>query len=806
MTDLSGGDAVLPDVLVRAARAASKSFLHVQASRYAMPAAAVPDVAVVALAMKTKVPVLKEQLDHTRHVLPSTYAELYRATVDELPDAAMKKLWGLASAVLRVVEQGMVDRVNASAAIVEWHNEFNEELIDVEEVALRLQREDPRSAPEDVVEALGSDVLGRIESAFLCGHFHIAASLMDALLHFVRRAGSSLLTAEVETALANVKRLLLIGYHDPASHQQWVDSANDELRDSRIVLLTATRGTNNTNTNGGGGGGGGGDVVDNLVEDLCAASADILLLIKKDAQQMYERCRDSHRSAVDFLVAVCAVMEPYADLERVSSTFSEYVDRWADTEEEEEALEEHHHQWYYACVMALLNVRSLHDMVAAMQEVAAIVTETGLPATEAATQADAAEASSGGEDEDDNDGDDDDDDDAESDTVDISAVEQAETSPDSATTRRFLVASMAAHIADLCAPAVAASVSAEMHLTFARNDLITAYVTLFARHPRTWRMAALYACYSPLIHPQLLSDITLAVAPMAAVDDDVHRSLRAFFHNTWCTRSDHQQAVRAKLDLVLPEHATVARWWDAMDHYYAAAHRDVHRRIIAAQLKSGHDARALWLAVETRLTDVVESEVRRRLRSRDALESAPLYAVGAAVQNGFVALDTCPSMELGRCLCAAAALARYREAATAATAALAAIAHHGASAATTTSSSTSSPSASQRALTVTTVAACLQTIEEALKSVDACHDMVHPTTTFTLVEHGAALLLSLRGLMRDPATGETTATAHVCGGVLPLLVESYELASTHTAHRDPAIVHRSRAVAEQLARAHQTCI
>ncbi|CAJ1992969.1 hypothetical protein conserved [Leishmania donovani] len=773
--------ASLPDALVRAIRAASKPFFQIQASRYAQEANSRSDLGFVSLVMKTKALVPQEKFDSS-HLLPSAWSELYRTAVKELADADAKELWGLVSVVLRVVEQGAVDCVNASAAIVEWHSWFDDELADAGAVIRQLQCEDPHADSDVVVEELGSNVLGRIEGAFLTGHFHAAASLMDALLLYLRRGGSALLTAEVETALANVKRLLTVTFHDPVSHRQWVETANDELQDSRITLLTASRGSQSGNDNGSGSSAGGATVMDKLVEDLCAASLDILLLITKDAKRMCDRCLDSHRTATDFLVAVCAIMEPYAGLQRVYSLFAKYVDDWDNTDGR---------QWYYECVLAILGVGSVVDMVAAMHEVAMIVAET-FPQ--------AAAVSSTISDEDAYDCDKDDADEV-SDTVSLDAVTAAAKPPSAATTRRFMLTCMTAHIADLCAPAVVSTSAADIHLTFCRNELVTAYARLFAMHPRTWRIAGLYACYSPLNDPLFLSEIVLAVAPAAAADETVYRSLRAFFHTTWSTSSDHQQAVRAKLEAALPEHAAVAKWWSAMEYYYSQSYRDAHRHIIMTQLNSGNCVSAVWLAVQTQLTEVIESELRRQLKSKDALGNAQLYTVGSAVQNGFVAVGACANMELGRYLCAAAAFSAYRQAATAADASLAMLAQG------QPSSLQPSRSPSRKfEFALAAAATCLQTIESALKSVVECHAMVHPSTIFTLVEHGTSLLLSLRQLMRVPGTGESTGSAHVSSCVLPLLIESYELASIHNVHHDPNLADRSRALAEQLAHVHQTSI
>ncbi|KAG5466190.1 hypothetical protein LSCM4_01334 [Leishmania orientalis] len=762
----------LPDALVRAVRAASKPFFQLQTSRYGNEANISSDVGFASLVMQTKALVPKEAFG-SRQLLPSAWSELYRTAVREVRDADVSELWGLVSTVLSVVEQGASDCVNASAAIVEWHNWFDGRLADAGEVIRQLQCEDPRDSPSDAVEELGSKALSRIDVAFLTGHFHAAASLMDALLLYVRRGGSELLTAEVETALASVKRLLAVSFHDPASHRQWVDAANDELKDSRIILLAGSR-RNQSGSDDSGSSGGGATAMDKLVEELCSASREILFLITKDAKRLCDRFRNSHRTATDFLVAACAIMEPYADLERVSSLYSAYVAGWANTVD---------CQWYNECVLAILGASSVADMVVVMHEVATIAAEALLQ--EATTSPLVSN-------EDSNDCDDDDTDEA-SDTVSLGAVTAAERPPSSTTTRRFMLACMTAHVADLCAPAVIATSAADIHLTFCRNELVTAYARLFALHPRTWCIAGLYACYSPLNDPLFLSEIVLAIAPAAAVDAHVYRRLHAFLLNAWCTSSDHQQAVRAKLEVALPEHATVAKWWSAMEYYYTESYRDAHRHIITAKLSSGDLAHAVWLAVRTRLTDVMESEVRRQLKAKDALENARLYMVGSAVQHGFIAVDTCGSAEMGRYLCAAAALSAYRQAATAVSASLA-------------MSPPPLSSSGKFGVALEAVATCLQTIEAALKSLDECHAMVHPSTIFTLVEHGASLLLSLRQLMRDRKTGESTGSAHVSSCMLPLLIESYELASIHNVHDDPSLADRSRGLAEQLAHVHQTCI
>lgn len=806
-------EAALPDAFVRAIQATSKPFLQIQSTRYAPSTADASssgaDVALMSLVMRTKTASPSVAPPDPRRLLPSEWSEVYRtAASDALADTQAMQLWSLVSTVLRIVEQGAPDRINASAALVEWHHTSNRGLDDVEELIQLLLQGDPRQETEIVVEGFGSDVLGRVEGAFLTGHFNAAAALMDALLQYVRRGESALLTAEVETALANVRRLLTVGFHDPASHAQWAAAANDALRDSRIVLnlvqgrrrhhrqrrLSGGSGSSNDDdADDNSSSGGSDDVIDGVVEDICAEALDLLLLMAKDAKTLRERCVDSGRTATDFLVAACAVMQPYASLGDVSGIFEDYIGHWKHQEEQ---------KWYNDCVLSILSATSPADVVEAMATVAAVISDVfpSLDEASAPRRSISSRAS---------DGDDEDDDDSVGDTLSVGELKAAATTqmPSAGHTRRFALLCMAAHVADLCAPPVVAATAGEIELTFTRNALVTAYVNVFACYPRTWRIAGLYACYSPLSNPALLRDIVTAQAPAAAADAAVYDRLHAFLRTTWCTSSEHQLAVRSKVAAVLPEHATVSQWWTAMDYYYTETYRDVHRSIVQLLLRHGEGVRALWLALRSQQTASVESALRRYVTGSDALASAPLYAIGAAVLNGFLAVDSCPSAELARYLCAAAAMASYRQAATAGDAAIASLAPQLSRASPSSSPAPSPPVAPRaRASVLEAVAVCLQTIEAALRSLDACPAMAHPSTTFALVEHGATLLASLRQLTRDPATGDATGTAHLPGYVLPLLVEAYELASVHYSPRDPALTERSRVVAEKLARVHQTCV
>ncbi|KPI86196.1 hypothetical protein ABL78_4749 [Leptomonas seymouri] len=789
--------AQIPDAVVRAIRNASKPFLLLQSSRYTsagMSSKATTEIAALPLIMRTKSLFPQQangQLD-ARHVLPSTWSELYRSAVEELPDTQAKRLWGLVSTVLSVLEQsGNPAGVNASAAIVKWNDRFSAQLDDVDVLMATLQRSNSLCLGEAEVEDMGSKVLGHIEDAFLTGHFETAAALMDALLAFLRRGRSSLLSAEVETALADVRRILATAFHDSDSHRNvWVRSANSQLQESRNTLMNPSGGPSNGDRG----------AVDALVEDLCATCVDMLVLITKDAARLLERCRESKRSAVDFLVAVCAIMEPYAELPRVAALFDEYVGKWYgdNTNGTDEDL-----QWYYEAVQAVLEAETLTGVVEAMQRVAHISSNAFLHGGEAGgarrgSHCESTRASQPADISSDN-GEIYDSDSA-SDTVSLREV-AADTTAAPVTplqARYFIVACMAAHVADLCAPAAIAASDSDIYLTFTRNDLVSAYAELFAFHARTWRVAGLYACYSPLINPRFLADVVESVAPHAVVDEVTYRSLLAFFLTSWSTHSDHQRAVRSKLELVLPGNATVSRWWAAMDFCYAEAYRKVHRYIIVMLLNHKKWARAAWLAVETGLTDTLQSHLRLILSSSDALISEELYAVGCAVQRAFVATDNSPSAELTRYLCAAAALAAYRQAATTANAALKGASH--------VSAATPAEAAFSVDAVLKTVVTCLQAIEAAVKCTDECDVMLHPSTTFTLVEHGASLLLSLRQLMRDPVTGDPTSSMHLSSCLLPLLVEAYQLSSVHFGLADPTLERRCQALGEKLADVRHACI
>jgi hypothetical protein len=815
--------------VVRAVRNASKSFMALQASRYASANTSGAsnddnhdyrsneEAAASPLIMHTKTPIPQQdnyQCDVSR-IPPSVWSELYcRAVVGELPDTPSKCLWSFVSTVLKVLEHsGTADEVNASAAIVEWSDRCTTNLSDVDALLIDLRRTDPLHHDKAVWETIGLSVLDRVDDAFLTGHFEVAATLIDALLTFLRRGRSALLSAEVETALADVKRLLATAFHDVDSHNDlWLRGANALLQEHRILLMEQLTGGANDGESR--------STMDLLVGELCKRCLEMLLIITDDAVLLAKRCHDSHRSAVDFLVAVCAIMEPYASLPNLASIYAHYVGGWLsdhcadnvaidDGEADGTGIEERglHQRWYYECIQAVLEAESVLDVVGAMEKVAKIVAEA-FPHTAARHGSDrhhdvmgeACGSINDSYNEDSTaDGDNEDEDDAVSDTVNLSEImiagaDGATALTESTQARRFVVACMTAHIADVCAPAVIAASAEEIHLTFTRNNLLSAYTELFAFHSRTWRVAGLYACYSPLINPRFLMDVVEGVAPLAAAEESTYLSLLAFFHTSWWTHSDHQIAVRATLETILPGNPTVDKWWAAMDFCYAEAYRKVHRYIIATLFHEEQWARAARLAVETGLTDALHSHLRRILTSADALTSVELYAIGCAVHRGFIGVDSCQPVELARYMCAAASVAAYRQAATTAKAALDRVPH-----AQVGSGAVES--------VVRATANCLQAIEAALQRMNECEAMVHPVVTFTLVEHGAELLMTLRRLMRDPVTGDTTTSMNVPSCMLPLLMEAYQLSAIHfgcvTA---PALAERSRALNEKLANVHQACI
>lgn len=740
---------LLPDRLVGIIREVGRRHLLLQRTRYTSSTAASvpPSTVFTSLVMKTKTisPQAVESAHHGR-MLASTWSEAFRISVEPLGDEMTNELWGLVSTVICILESGDADRVNASAAVAEWNSRFATDVQEVQEFEKELRAQDPVVMDDEEIGLMLSDALEGIERLFLYGSFKCAASMVDAVLCFIRRGGTRMLTAEVEGALADVVRLLDVGYSSPETHTAWQAEANELVYEAkRILQIPDVEGAT---------------VIDSMVEDLCATCLDILLIISGDAELLCRRCRSAGRSAIDFLVSVCTISKPHATLMELGSIFAVYVPQWGD----EKKL-----QLFYEVVKSLLTAESLVDVVSAMSVAGREAARWFTWEPDRMFVEDVAHNS----------------DDS------LRVDESRPLNPRNTSARVFALACMAAHVADLCAPAVVAPTSDSMRYSFARIHLVTSYISLFSQSSQTWRIAVTYAAYSPLMNPAVLYNITTTAARFSLDDSTVYTSLCTFFHRMWDSKSPHQQALRAQLDNILPENATVLKWCDAVDYYYREAYRDAHRFLITAHLNRNNAAYAVWLAVETQLTSMIELEIKGILKSKDALVSDVVYKVGSAVQNSFIALDTCPTATLARFLQACAALSSYRRAATVVTASMKLLQQ-------------SVSSKQQTPAVVETLVWCLETIETALHAMDSCSIMLHPTTTFTIVEHGVDMLIQLRSLLRDCSVdGESVSTRstyeHIRSVMVPLLLESYEVSYIHFSKQHAELENRVGYLAEKLA-------
>lgn len=667
---------------------------------------------------------------------PSEWCEAYRQAVALLGDRLVNSTWGLVSHILQIIEANGSLTMNASAAVVSWYRNFMLDIQYIENRRRELQTLDlGRCADEEVID-IGAFYIELIEGSFFTGQLDTAAGLLDELLASLRQGAARVLTAEVEDCLADVRRLLVASFHDADSFAHWRSDANEQIYAAKRILGEAV----STET-----------AQERVADSLRALCLNILLVASGDARLVYDRCLQSELPFVEYLTAICAVIHPYAFLGQLRDALSMSLGDWTF---------DGNAAWIIHFLRALFAAHNLEDVVNALQTLADGAKQH-FPWSPETMYAPGSEV--------------------EEEYRDIGDL----TPPlngDNPSAKRFGLACLAAHVADICAPAITAP-STTISLTFTRNNLVADYIHLFGEHPRTWKIAATYAAYSPFMNPKELYQLTTYAAELAAYDNAAYQSLNEFLRLRWDAGSAHQMTLRRLLRDRLEEHPTLQQWIDILDYERRQAVMDCHRFIISTRFNHGDVASAVWLAVETNVTKPVQFVLRSALRSAGALEDTAIYQVGEAVHHSFIALDTCSTVDLVQSLYTCAALFAYRQA-------LAAV--HVAT------SQKGGPSPAVETLVQTQVR-CVDRIEQALSRIDACDFAFHPDVIFTLVEHGLDLVMAVRGMLQRHGSASCE---HLGSSVLPLLARAFSLASIQGSRRTlPCeMVKRANAIREKMCR------
>ncbi|CAD2216900.1 hypothetical protein AGDE_09145 [Angomonas deanei] len=341
-----------------------------------------------------------------------------------------------------------------------------------------------------------------------------------------------------------------------------------------------------------------------------------------------------------FIVGYCNLLNPFAELGEVQNVFDTALDVLQSGHIAGNNLDRQ--KWYYDILSVLLKVEILGDFVQVAETINEVATAV-YPWNPAAW-----------EDQDNNS------------LIPYNGNEASGTAPLTAgeqCTRRLLLSSLAAHLADIAAPPCVADVASYLSYTFTRNHVIKDYFHLFSGVPRGWKVAGLYAAYSPLLNPVEVYNVMTYAGRAALTEKSVYHALMGLLRTAWSKESPHQRFIFRRLMQLYPSDPAVSQYFDMLEHYYRKSFDDIHRYLITECFTRGDVTRAVCLAVENGLTDEIVWELRVRLIAAGALEDVLLAQVGKAVEHGFVALDGCASLELLCSLKLCAALSNYVQAA-----------------------------------------------------------------------------------------------------------------------------------------------
>lgn len=209
--------------------------------------------------------------------------------------------------------------------------------------------------------------------------------------------------------------------------------------------------------------------------------------------------------------------------------------------------------------------------------------------------------------------------------------------------RKFCVAYMAAHVADLCLPALLPS-PAEIQLLVTRNRLLLGYVAQFQKSSILWNVALMYLASSPLLNPDCLRQLVCdSIAPLCARDSKLFRRFESMYREYVDSKGVYQNVFRSALRAVADSSDVLERWFNAWDEVARFSKFEVTEAVVEQKWASERHAEAVWEALESQQVGTVQSRLKDALREADVLSSQVVCRIGDGVQNGFIALHACPN-------------------------------------------------------------------------------------------------------------------------------------------------------------------
>lgn len=342
---------------------------------------------------------------------------------------------------------------------------------------------------------------------------------------------------------------------------------------------------------------------------LRALTLDLLVMMSGDIPLVLDTCNNTGIDALGFACALCSLIHPFTTLDEVHKLFKTAV-----------VQSECDGHWMNPCVEAVLGCHSTTDMIGAMEAVHS--------------------------------------------QVQLQFGENGEcraSGDDAADMKVFCMTFMAAHVADICLPSILPT-PPHTDLLFIRNELVRAYVALFVGHSSLWSTGLTYTVFSPLMDPRIIQQFIVdKVAVLINKDATLRKQYRQYHRNQLEAISPLQCDLRQTLRGICDGASkTLEQWIVSFDEAVQYANFFVNESLINYSWSTGHHAEALWEAVASQQTGLVQRHIGDCLARCDVLVAKVpqlvVTRVGEAVQNGLVPLDQCPNGTLSTMLRLASAL------------------------------------------------------------------------------------------------------------------------------------------------------
>lgn len=252
-------------------------------------------------------------------------------------DVTTKELWDLTTSLFGAMELPL-DSVNGSELYLRW---YQDHFVDGERLSgswtLLSQQESVGNVNN--IKGLWAPYLTATLRTFLAGFFPQTANFVDSALRFLRANVVDCFTAEEESCIANVVRLLGVAPQSPADFMLWQRDASHCIGSARYVFQPS----NESN--------------DEPAQRLKALSLDLLLMMSGDMPLIREHCTKLELSALDFSAALIALVRPFSPLHSVHELLETTCAQWTVKR-----------VWYTDIVVALIGCRDPLDFVSCMEK------------------------------------------------------------------------------------------------------------------------------------------------------------------------------------------------------------------------------------------------------------------------------------------------------------------------------------------------------------------------------------------------------------------------------------------------------